>query len=182
MSTIEGRDPTAAREFMSGRTLEAGPRGSYHKTASVYARQIDTDVKIETPEGVMEAHAGDYILSDDPPTHLWPVRREVFESTYVAVGDDDRLAYYEGRFMAHVGGDLMHHGNPLGYPDAERSLPTLGMKFALYDRAQFGAFFDRAGLERAGIVLNRNLSIPVRFWRLVEGGVVPTPTEVPEEE
>ena len=34
------------------------------------------------PEGTMQPQTGDYLVSDDPPTHLWPVRREVFERTY----------------------------------------------------------------------------------------------------
>lgn len=89
---IDGRGATPAREFMLTQTgrIETDPTSppdpgsthAYRKTATILARQINDEVIILTPEGNMYAHPGDYIASDDPPTHLWPVRREVFESTY----------------------------------------------------------------------------------------------------
>lgn len=55
----------------------------YRKTATVLARQIDYPATVRTPEGDMKAEPGDYLVTDNPPTHAWPVRKEVFESTYV---------------------------------------------------------------------------------------------------
>ena len=51
--------------------------GLFRKTALVYALELHEDVTIDTPEGTMEAHAGDFLVSDDPPTRLWPVQRAV---------------------------------------------------------------------------------------------------------
>lgn len=85
MTTIMGREPKDARAFMEADSMEASLPTEYRKTATVLARQIDVDVTIATPEGEMMAHPGDYIASDNPPTHLWPIRREVFEATYIEV-------------------------------------------------------------------------------------------------
>lgn len=57
----------------------------YAKTATVLAVQAHEDGLVMTPEGAMMFEQGDYILTDNPPTHAWPVRREVFESTYAPV-------------------------------------------------------------------------------------------------
>lgn len=54
----------------------------YRKTATVLAAIAERDGIIETPEGDMQFHKGDYIVTDDPPTHSWPVHKETFESTY----------------------------------------------------------------------------------------------------
>ena len=67
-----------------------GPEGApgpveYVKTATVLAMPLTYPSIIQTPEGEMTANAGDYLVTDNPPTHAWPVKREVFERTYVAV-------------------------------------------------------------------------------------------------
>ena len=54
----------------------------YRKTALVWAERATTRGSIETPEGVMSYEAGDYLVADSPPTHMWPVKREVFERTH----------------------------------------------------------------------------------------------------
>jgi len=59
----------------------------YRKTALVRAREAKIDGEIETPEGIMEYKIGDYLVSDDPPTHIWPVRKEIFEATYELAED-----------------------------------------------------------------------------------------------
>ncbi len=66
--------------------LEAG--AEYRKTAPVRAVPVGYDFAVETPEGVMYAHAGDYLVTDVPSTHFWPVKRETFEKTYEPVSDE----------------------------------------------------------------------------------------------
>jgi hypothetical protein len=77
MSTVDGQSVVVASLLM-----REAPR--YRKTALVHAVRLLEEMHIHTPEGVMVGQPGDYIVSDDPPTHLWPVRREVFERTYEA--------------------------------------------------------------------------------------------------
>lgn len=57
----------------------------YRKTATVFARKTMEDGEVETPEGVMRYHAGDYLVTDNACTHQWPVRRDIFEATYELV-------------------------------------------------------------------------------------------------
>lgn len=72
---IEGRNIDVA-EFTNGST-------KYRKTATtVLARQWPVPFAVHTPEGVMNGEAGDYLVSDDPPTHAWPAKREIFEATH----------------------------------------------------------------------------------------------------
>lgn len=52
------------------------------KTATVLAVRIPVPFEVDTPEGRMSADADDYLVTDDPPTHAWPVKREVFERTH----------------------------------------------------------------------------------------------------
>jgi hypothetical protein len=54
----------------------------YFKDVSVLASQAPQAGVIVTPEGEMTFQAGDYILTDNPPSHAWPVRQQVFETTY----------------------------------------------------------------------------------------------------
>lgn len=79
---INGRDLT--EDFWDGRPQGAVVR-EYRKTATVLALPLVYPAEIATPEGTMLASAGDYLVTDKPPTHAWPVRRDVFESTYVEV-------------------------------------------------------------------------------------------------
>lgn len=64
----------------------------YRKVAGVLAVRLSEPFEVDTPEGRMSADAGDYLVTDDPPTHAWPVRREVFERTYrYATPDEEPL-------------------------------------------------------------------------------------------
>ncbi|HEX5466698.1 MAG TPA: hypothetical protein VFW92_08515, partial [Candidatus Limnocylindrales bacterium] len=56
--------------------------GRYRKVGYVLAEQATEPGIIATPEGDMRFEAGDYLVTDAPPTHMWPVKREVFERTY----------------------------------------------------------------------------------------------------
>lgn len=68
------------------RWLNNEPPERYRKTASVRAFVAVEGGVAETPEGVMTFEAGDYLVTDDPPTHVWPVRKAYFESTHEPVG------------------------------------------------------------------------------------------------
>lgn len=61
----------------------------FRKTSVVHAALALTDGVVDTLEGKMEYKANEhYLVSDDPPTHVWPVRRDIFEKTYTKVGGD----------------------------------------------------------------------------------------------
>lgn len=62
--------------------LGAEPLAVYVKEASVIAGQALQSGVVVTPEGEMTFQPGDYIVTDNPPTHAWPVRQQVFELTY----------------------------------------------------------------------------------------------------
>ena len=81
-NTIEGID-VAKHPYAH---LDGFAVKTYSKQASVLAAQADNPGVIKTPEGEMTFQAGDYIVTDNPPTHAWPVRQQVFESTYAEVG------------------------------------------------------------------------------------------------
>ena len=66
-----------------------GVPSPYVKTASVLALRIPVPFEVDTPEGRMSADAGDYLVTDDPPTHAWPVKREVFERTHRYATEDE---------------------------------------------------------------------------------------------
>jgi hypothetical protein len=74
---IAGRD--LADDFWSADVTPV----EYRKTATVLAIPIDYPAIVRTPEGDMAMEPGDYLVTDNPPTHAWPVRRAVFEATYV---------------------------------------------------------------------------------------------------
>ena len=74
-----------------GRGLSAYPFSAitpakYVKTATVLAAAAPCDGEVDTPEGVMRYREGDYIVTDNPPTHAWPVQRDVFLRTHRKVG------------------------------------------------------------------------------------------------
>jgi len=54
----------------------------YRKVGYVWAERQVTAGQVETPEGTMTYEAGDYIVADSPPTHVWPVKAAIFERTY----------------------------------------------------------------------------------------------------
>lgn len=78
-------------EFVGGKQMIEGRRvdpsdwagaTEYRKMAMVLARPWPVPFKVLTPEGEMLGEAGDYLVSDNPPTHCWPVKKAVFEATY----------------------------------------------------------------------------------------------------
>ncbi len=75
-------DPVLPGRNIDSHPLAASLPLSYRKTASVLAVQSKVPGAIDTPEGTMRFEALDYIVTDDPVTHAWPVKREVFEATY----------------------------------------------------------------------------------------------------
>jgi hypothetical protein len=52
----------------------------YRKTATSLAAPLGEDVTVRTPEGDMQAKAGDYLVQA-PNGHAWPVAQEYFEQT-----------------------------------------------------------------------------------------------------
>lgn len=63
--------------------------GEYRKVGTVLAMRAPTAGSVGTPEGVMSFEAGDYIVTDDPPTHAWPVKADVFDRTYRSAREDN---------------------------------------------------------------------------------------------
>jgi len=58
----------------------------YRKISQVFAVQIETDLEIETREGWLKARKGDYLVCNvSDIRYPWPVKREIFESTYERV-------------------------------------------------------------------------------------------------
>lgn len=82
---------------IDGRQIDRHPVSKgiaqYVKTGTVLASPAPSDGLVHTPEGSMAFSKGDYIVTDDPPTHCWPVRKAVFEATYapVEVLQDDEI-------------------------------------------------------------------------------------------
>lgn len=59
----------------------------FSKTATVLAAQAPIGGVCETMEGDKRFQAGDWILTDNPPTRAWPVNDQVFRATYHRVSD-----------------------------------------------------------------------------------------------
>ena len=57
------------------------------KVAWVWVEQAPCGGLLHTPEGIMSYNKGDYILHDQEQTHRWPVKKDIFESTYTYIGD-----------------------------------------------------------------------------------------------
>lgn len=57
---------------------------TYRKTALIRAMQMEADFEVQTLEGVMKGHAGDY-LAEGPAGDRWPIKKEIFENTYQIV-------------------------------------------------------------------------------------------------
>lgn len=51
-------------------------------TYRVRAKQMSRDFAVKTLEGVMKGHNGDY-LCEDTDGNRWPVKKEIFERTFV---------------------------------------------------------------------------------------------------
>jgi hypothetical protein len=57
----------------------------YVKVDRVLAVEADRTGVINTLNGPVWYSKGDYILTDNPPTHTWPVKRDIFKRTYQLV-------------------------------------------------------------------------------------------------
>lgn len=79
--------------IIDGRNISAHPLAEhgdqvdvkrYRVGRSEVLAGIATDFgHVQTPDGDVPFSPGDYIVSDLPPTHAWPVGQEVFEATHV---------------------------------------------------------------------------------------------------
>lgn len=56
----------------------------YRKTATVLAVKMDVEFTVNTIEGVMKGNAGDY-LCEGVEKERWPIKKEIFEKSYVLV-------------------------------------------------------------------------------------------------
>ena len=65
-------------------TLKDQGAKEYRKTATVHAIQMPSAFTVETKEGVMKGEPGDW-LCQGPGGEMWPIKKEIFEKTYVEV-------------------------------------------------------------------------------------------------
>ncbi len=73
-------------ELAVNKAFENGSAKEYRKTSTVLAYPLDCDVEIETREGWLKASKGDYLVCNTSDrTYPWPVKKEIFERTYVGV-------------------------------------------------------------------------------------------------
>lgn len=76
---------------IEGRSLDRHPLSGvrepmlYSKVGTVLVVEAPIGGVVVTPEGEMRYQAGDFILTDNPPTHAWPVQAQTFRNTYRAV-------------------------------------------------------------------------------------------------
>lgn len=61
----------------------------YRKTATVHAKQMEVPFEVETREGVVRGEPGDYLCGPGAEGEFWPVGKDIFESTYEALGDKE---------------------------------------------------------------------------------------------
>jgi NTP pyrophosphatase (non-canonical NTP hydrolase) len=62
----------------------------YKKIANVKAKQMDEEFEVKTLEGTLKGNAGDYLcvgINDEQ----WPVKKEIFETTYRPVQDEEAV-------------------------------------------------------------------------------------------
>lgn len=88
MSPTDSGADLMSRAFVEGQNIVRHPLGivrRWGKIGLVLAGQSPVPGYVSTPEGLMTFSAGDYLVTDDPPTHCWPVKKEIFERTYAEV-------------------------------------------------------------------------------------------------
>jgi len=63
------------------------PLKRYQKRVHVFAIQVESDLEVETREGWLRMKHGDYLVVNVSPgiSYPWPVKKEIFESTYELV-------------------------------------------------------------------------------------------------
>lgn len=66
------------------------PFNTYRKTALTLAFQMEEPFSVITPAGRVVADAGDY-LCQGPAGERWPVKRKIFEATYVPAFQEERI-------------------------------------------------------------------------------------------
>lgn len=59
----------------------------YRKTATVRARRMEHPFSVETPEGVMQGAAGDYLVGPGVEGEFWPVGGGKFDGSHEEVVD-----------------------------------------------------------------------------------------------
>lgn len=59
----------------------------------VYLRQMDHDFVVETNEGTLQAHAGDYLAHDCISGHFWPISAEYVAQHYEPMPPGARKAW-----------------------------------------------------------------------------------------
>lgn len=61
---------------------QEGGLAIYLRGTTVIAAQAQQSGVIRTAEGEVTFQPGDWIVTDNPPTHAWPIRQQVFAATY----------------------------------------------------------------------------------------------------
>ena len=67
--------------------LEGHSPKQYRKIARTHAVQLTEDYEVETLEGWLHAKKGDYLVVNEDGGWPWPVKKEIFEKTYVLLGN-----------------------------------------------------------------------------------------------
>lgn len=63
----------------------------YRKTTKIWAKKMTEDFLVDTLEGLMEGHAGDY-LAVGKLGERYPIRADIFEKTYELTEPDAPVA------------------------------------------------------------------------------------------
>lgn len=133
-NVINGRDI-----FKHPFNVDGGlPTSVYSKTGTVIAGQADNPGIVKTPEGDMTFQAGDYIVTDNPVTHAWPVRQQVFESTYVVAGSGFEPRVQGQDIGSVVGVTEGAQPDPRGFP-SQGQPPVPGYAQEVRDHARLAA-------------------------------------------
>ena len=68
---------------------------TFRKTARILGMLMTEDFEVETDRGIMQGHAGDWLVTnhpdDDPGSDLWTVSAERVESTFSPCGGTRNL-------------------------------------------------------------------------------------------
>lgn len=75
------------RRFVKGTVPELPYRKARKKPIAMRVCQINEDFEVETIEGIMHAHAGDYLVVGYHG-EMWPIKKEIFENTYEFLEED----------------------------------------------------------------------------------------------
>lgn len=71
--------------------------GLYRKKSLVVkAIQMKRDFEVETLEGPLKGHVGDYLI-EGIKGEVYPCRKDVFEQTYDKVSSEKRFVFFEGK-------------------------------------------------------------------------------------